>query len=91
MPASKDESAAPHFGAALRQMNSLYSNVGAAVGFGTVEPGHEVKGDHWLRMVTDLALPQLVGQASDANARAEFLRAQQTAEKNRAAKRAAAR
>jgi hypothetical protein len=91
LAASKDESAAPHFGAALRQMNSLYSNIGAAVGFGTVEPEYAVKGDHWLRMVTDLVVPQLVGQAANAKGRADFLAAQRSAEEKRAAKRAAGR
>jgi hypothetical protein len=87
MPASKEVDAAPHVGAAVRQMNSLYANIGSATGFGKLDPEYEPKGDRWLKMVTDLAVPQLVGAASNAKGRSDFLKAQQAAEKKITAKR----
>jgi hypothetical protein len=87
LPASKEVDAAPHVGAAVRQMNSLYANIGSATGFGKLDPEYEPKGDRWLKMVTDLAVPQLVGAASNAKARSDFLKAQQQAERRITAKR----
>ncbi len=87
LPASKEVDAAPHVGAAVRQMNSLYANIGSATGFGKLDPEYEVKGDRWLKMVTDLAVPQLVGAAANAKARTDFLKAQRAAERRIAAKR----
>ena len=87
LPASKEVDAAPHVGAAVRQMNSLYANIGSATGFGKLDPEYEPKGDRWLKMVTDLAVPQLVGAASNAKGRSDFLKAQQQAERRITAKR----
>ena len=49
--------------AAAKELNSFYGNVGAATGFG--EPNEHDTSNRWVRMVFDLALPGLIGQAQN--------------------------
>lgn len=70
----------PHIGAAFREMNSFYANVGAATGLRSLEPAFNEKGNHWLRVVTDLATPQLFGRPASPLGKGSGLERQHKAE-----------
>jgi hypothetical protein len=76
----------PHLGASFREMNQFYANLGAATGFHSVAPAFPEKGNRWLRMVTDLALPQLVSRPSNPAAKTRVLQQQESAGRKAAAK-----
>lgn len=61
-------------GAAMKELNSFYGNLGAATGMLSTE--REVKGNQWLRMVVDLAMPGAVGKPSDPYRKQQFVEKQ---------------
>ncbi|HZT29729.1 MAG TPA: hypothetical protein VFA33_07600 [Bryobacteraceae bacterium] len=63
--------------AAGRELNAFYGAVGSATGL-LGEEAFNRKGNAYLRMVLDLSLPGLVGNASNPYKRAEMLRQQRT-------------
>ncbi len=60
--------------AAAKELNAFYGNLGVATGMAGDDKG--MKGNHWLRMVTDLTMPGLVSNATNPYKKAEALRAQ---------------
>ncbi len=64
-------------GASLRELNAFYGNLGEATGFLGEDQGQ--KGNGYLRMITNLALPGLVANATKPFARAETVRKQRYA------------
>lgn len=61
-------------GAAGKELNSFYGNLGAATGMLSAE--REVKGNQWLRMAVDLALPGAIGRPSDPYKKQAFVEKQ---------------
>jgi hypothetical protein len=70
-----------HIEAPVLSMNSFLSNVAAATGLskGLMKDADD-QANHWLRMATDLAFPQLAPRPSEALGQAEFLARQRNAE-----------
>lgn len=61
-------------GAAGKELNSFYGNLGAATGMLSAE--RETKGNQWLRMAVDLALPGAIGRPSDPYKKQAFVEKQ---------------
>jgi hypothetical protein len=60
---------------ATKELNSFYGALGENTGL--IDPVND-KGSAWLRMVTDLALPGALGNASSPFKRATILRSQRS-------------
>ncbi len=79
-PAIPPRTKAPAIGAraaaAAGEVNAFYKKVGVATGM--LPEGREDKANQWLRMITDLAAPGLVGAPSKPASKADYLRTQRT-------------
>lgn len=72
---TKPPAIAARAGAALGQLNSFYSKVGVATGI--LPEGREDKGNQWLRMITDMTMPGLIGSPGNPG-KADILKQQRS-------------
>lgn len=59
---------AARLGEAMLNVNSFYQNGAAAFGLGEKSARQEDQGDRWLRSITDVVAPRLLGQTYDVEA-----------------------
>jgi len=72
---------------ALYSLNGFFADLANATGLGSgVLREADEKGNHWLKMVLDLAAPQLISLPSDPTARRKYLARQEKAAKSRGRK-----
>ena len=75
-PGTPKTDAFPHVGAAVREVTGVFGKLGEATGFLPPE-GLPQRGDKYLRMITDLAVPGLIARAANPAARGKILKREQ--------------